>query len=220
MEINDISKFLEEERKEYMERKVNEYKSKGFSDAEAINKANQSWRTYIGARIQDVIFKLLEKGLENSNLKLTTDKILSSKKLSIELEKVKRKLAINYGEYLFLPDADIIIYKNCTNNDINIVSIISVKNSFRERGFETTYWKLKLMESPITSNIKVLLATPDKDNEISYKAPNGKPKKMRIILEYELDGLYFLKEDFEETDKAKHFESIITDIINMAKEKC
>ena len=220
MEINDISKFLEEERKEYMERKVNEYKSKGFSDAEAINKANQSWRTYIGARIQDVIFKLLEKGLENSNLKLTTDKILSSKKLSIELEKVKRKLAINYGEYLFLPDADIIIYKNCTNNDINIVSIISVKNSFRERGFETTYWKLKLMESPITSNIKVLLATPDKDNEISYKAPNGKPKKMRIILEYELDGLYFLKEDFEETDKAKHFESIINDIINMAKEKC
>jgi len=220
MEINDISKFLEEERKEYMERKVNEYKSKGFSDAEAINKANQSWRTYIGARIQDVIFKLLEKGLENSNLKLTTDKILSSKKLSIELEKVKRKLAINYGEYLFLPDADIVIYKNCTNNDINIVSIISVKNSFRERGFETTYWKLKLMESPITSNIKVLLATPDKDNEISYKAPNGKPKKMRIILEYELDGLYFLKEDFEETDKAKHFESIITDIINMAKEKC
>ena len=43
---------------------------------------------------------------------------------------------------------------------------------------------------------------------------------MRIILEYELDGIYFLKEDFEETDKAKHFESIITDIINMAKEKC
>ena len=76
------------------------------------------------------------------------------------------------------------------------------------------------MESPITTNIKVLLATPDKDNEISYKAPNGKPKKMRIILEYELDGLYFLKVDFEETDKAKHFESIITDIINMAKEKC
>lgn len=27
---------------------------------------------------------------------------------------------------------------------------------------------------------------------------------MRTILEYELDGLYFLKEDFEETEKAKN----------------
>ena len=105
-------------------------------------------------------------------------------------------IAVNYGEYLFLPDADIVVYK-VKDNDVKIIAIISVKNSFRERGFETTYWKLKLKESPVTSHIRVFLATPDKDNEISYKAPNGKPKKMRIILEYELDGLYFLKEDFD-----------------------
>lgn len=224
MEINDVSKLLEEERKKYMRRKVVEYENKGFSRAEAINKANQSWRTYIGARIQDVIFKLLENGLKDTNLKLTTDKTLSGKNLSVELEMVKRKLAINYGGYLFLPDADIVIYQNCTNDDINddikIIAIISVKNSFRERGFETTYWKLKLLESPITSNIKVFLATPDKDNEISYRSPQGRPKKMRAILEYELDGLYFLKEDFEETEKAKHFKEIVNDIIELSKEGC
>ncbi len=45
-------------------------------------------------------------------------------------------------------------------------------------------------------------------------------KKMRIILEYELDGLYFLKETFEETDKAKHFKDIIDDIIRLAKKSC
>ena len=220
MEINDVSKLLEEERKEYMKRKVTEYEDKGFTRAEAINKANQSWRTYIGARIQDVIFKLLEKGLRNTNLKLTTDKTLSGKNLPAELDMVKRKLAINYGEYLFLPDADIVIYKNCQNKEIKIIAIISVKNSFRERGFETTYWKLKLLESPVTSNIKVFLATPDKDNEISYKAPKGRPKKMRVILEYELDGLYFLKEDFEETEKAKHFKEIINDIVELSEEEC
>ncbi len=219
MEINDISKFLEEERKEYMKRKIKEFEGNGISRAEAINKANQSWRTYIGARIQDVIFKLL-KGLQNTGLKLTTDKTLSSKNLSAELEMVKRKLVINYGEYLFLPDADIVIYKNCSNGDVKIIAIISVKNSFRERGFETTYWKLKLLESPITSNIKVFLATPDKDNEISYKASKRGPKKMRIILEYELDGLYFLKEDFERTEKAKHFKEIIDDILELSKEEC
>ena len=218
MEINDISKLLEKERKEYMKRKIKEYENKGFSKEEAINKANQSWRTYIGARIQDVIFKLLEKDLRNTGLKLTTDKALSSKILSVELEMVKRKLVINYGDYLFLPDADIVIYKNCPKNDVKIIAIISVKNSFRERGFETTYWKLKLLESPITSNIKVFLATPDKDNEISYKAPKGRPKKMRIILEYELDRLYFLKENFEETEKVKHFKEIVNDILELSKE--
>ncbi len=220
MEINDVSTFLEEERKDYMTRKVEEYKSKGFSEEEAINRANQSWRTYIGAKIQEVIFKLLEKGLEDTNLKLTTDKTLSGKKLSAELDMVKRKLVINYGKYLFLPDADIVIYKKCPNDDVKIIAIISVKNSFRERGFETTYWKLKLAESSITSNIKVFLATPDKDCEISYIVPNKRPKKMRVILEHELDGLYFLKDDFEATEKAKHFNKIIDDIIELSKENC
>ncbi len=217
MELNDISRLLEDERKEYVKRKIQEYKEAGFSDVEAINKANQSWRTHIGARIQDVIFSLLEEELKNAGLKLTTDRMLNKKNLSLELETVKRQLAVSYGEYLFLPDADIVVYKNCHGNVIKIISIISVKNSFRERGFETTYWKLKLMESPVTSNIKVFLATPDKDNEISYLSPNGRPRKMRIILEYELDGLYFLKEKFEETDKAKHFEEIVKDIIEISE---
>jgi type II restriction enzyme len=221
MKINDISKLLEDERKEYMEQKIEEYEGAGISRPEAINKANQSWRTYIGSRIQEVIFELLEKGLEETDLKLTTDKILSGKDLSPELDMVKRNLVINYGEYLFLPDADVVIYKRCSNGGIKIIAIISVKNSFRERGFETTYWKLKLLESSITSHIKVFLATPDKDNEISYRVPKIKPKKMRIILEHELDGLYFLKEKFEETDKAKHFKKIIEDILKVSEdEKC
>ncbi|AEF97316.1 BsaWI family type II restriction enzyme [Methanotorris igneus] len=217
MEINNISKILEIEREEYIKNKVKEYIKQGFSKSEAINKANQSWRAYIGSKIQDIIYKILEDLLKDTELKLTTDKILASKNLTEELDKVKRLIAVNYGEYLFLPDADIIVYK-VKDNEVKIIAIISVKNSFRERGFETTYWKLKLKESPVTSHIKVFLATPDKDNEISYKCPNGRPRKMRIILEYELDGIYFLKDDFEETEKVKHFEKIVEDILRISNE--
>jgi len=217
VEINNISKILEKEREIYLKDKINHYLEKGFSRAEAINKANQSWRTHIGTRIQKAIYNLLEKNLKNTNLKLTTDIALRKKGLSEELELVKRMLAISYGEYLFLPDADIIIYKLSKNN-VKIIAIISVKNSFRERGFETTYWKLKLKESPITSKIRVFLATPDKDDEISFRAPSGKARKVRIILEHELDGIYFLKEDFEETEKAKYFDKIVADIKDLLKE--
>nr|WP_241893921.1 BsaWI family type II restriction enzyme [Helicobacter pylori] len=36
------------------------------------------------------------------------------------------------------------------------------------------YWKLKLLQSPVTSHIKVFMITPDNDDEISFK---DKPKK-------------------------------------------
>ena len=127
-------------------------------------------------------------------------------------------LIVNYGRYAFLPDADIIIYKSKGNN-IKILCIISVKNSFRERGFETTYWKLKLSESEITKNIKVFLATPDKDNEISQIYTTKGAKKMRIILEYELDGIYILKSKFDKTEKVKEFKDIFEDIEKLLEEE-
>jgi len=219
MEINDISKMFEDEKEKYIKDKIDEYMKKGETRQSAANKASQSWRTYIGSKIQSSIRDVVETLLKNLNVKITSDKELTADKLPLELEKVKRKLVVNYGEYLFLPDADIVIYRNC-NDDVKILAIISVKNSFRERGFETTYWKLKLKESPITSQIKVFLATPDKDNEISYITPNKKPKKMRVILEYELDGLYFIRKDFEKTDKAKHLEELTEDIAELLKKNC
>ncbi len=219
MEIDDISKKLEDEKEKYIKNKIDEYIKKGETRQSAANKASQSWRTYIGSKIQGSIREVIENLLKDLDVKITSDKELIADKLPLELEKVKRKLAVNYGEYLFLPDADIVIYRDC-NDDVKILAIISVKNSFRERGFETTYWKLKLKESPITSQINVFLATPDKDNEISQIAPNKRPKKMRVILEYELDGLYFLRDDFEKTVKAKHLEDLAKDIAELLKEGC
>jgi len=218
MNTNDVSKILESEKEKYIKEKIKNYMSKGFNKETAINKANQSWRAYVGARIQEIIFEILKSALENQGLKLTTDKELTGKSLSEELEQVKRLLAIDYGDYFFLPDADIIVYKITEERGskiIKILAIISVKNSFRERGFETAYWKKKLSESKITSNIKVFMATPDKDDEISFRVSNGTPRKMRIILEYELDGIYLLKTNFEKTNKTKHFDEIINDILKL-----
>lgn len=80
-----------------------------------------------------------------------------------------------------LPDGDIILYQ--TNKDnVKILAILSVKNSFRERFTETPYWKLKLLQSPTTSHIKAFMITPDNDDEISFK---DKPKKDRIVMEHE-----------------------------------
>ncbi len=94
-------------------------------------------------------------------------------------------------------------------DNIKILAILSVKNSFRERFTETPYWKLKLLQSPITSHIKVFMITPDNDDEISFK---DKPKKARIVMEHELDGLYLAKSHFDQSSKIKGIENLLEDL--------
>ncbi len=219
LDFHMVSDLIEREKKQYVEEKAKEYEKEGFTRDEAINRANQSWRTYIGNHLQSLLFDLLDSYFSSRyrNVKVTRDTSLKSKKLNKELDLVKRMLLVHYGSYSFLPDADIIVYRKEGKN-VSIVCIVSVKNSFRERGFETTYWKLKLQENVNTSHIKVFLATPDKDNEISIRETKAGIRKMRIILEYELDGIYMLKEEFENTEKVKSFEKIFEDIEKLIKE--
>jgi len=216
LDINELSQLIEEEKENYINAKVNEYIKKGFSKEESVNKASQSWRTFIGNHLQDLIVEILKTYFQNKDIKIIKDSNLKGKNLSKELDLVKRMLLIHFGNYSFLPDADIIIYKG-NEEKVNILCVISVKNSFRERGFETTYWKLKLSENINTKHIKMFLATPDKDGEISKIETKQGAKKMRVILEYELDGIYMLKSDFEKTEKVKNFSEIFKDIENLIR---
>ncbi len=220
IDFHSVSELIEKEKKQYVKEKVIEYEKKGFSRDEAINRANQSWRTYIGNHLQNLLFEILSSYFSSryENIRVIKDTALKGKNLSRELDLVKRMLLIHYGNYSFLPDADIILYRK-DGGRVSILCIVSVKNSFRERGFETTYWKLKLSENVNTSHIKVFLATPDKDNEISYIKSKTGIRKMRVILEYELDGIYMLKKDFEKNQKIKEFEKIFEDIEKLIKEK-
>ncbi|GHP39421.1 hypothetical protein JP0041_04610 [Helicobacter pylori] len=147
----------------------------------------------IGRVLEKIIELLLKDFCIKNNVKMTNDKILRAKRINGELDKVKRALLVHFGGYSVLPDADIVLYQ--TNKDnVKILAILSVKNSFRERFTETPYWKLKLLQSPITSYIKVFMITPDNDDEIS------------------LDGLYLAKSHFDQSSKIKSIESLLEDL--------
>ena len=67
--------------------------------------------------------------------------------------------------------------------------------------------------------------TADNDGDFSIKEKKkiykGKSRD-RVISEYELDGIYILREDFKEeweSDKVKQFDNIFNDIINLVKSK-
>ena len=213
-----IDNFFDEIKKDYLDEKTEELIQKGSNRDSAHNKARQSWRTFVGHSLQRLIIVMLKELFEDFEIKFTKDSELKGDNLSKEKDLVRRMLEIHFGKYSFLPDADIIVYKYNKNLEkVKIYCILSVKNSFREKGFETTYWKLKLKDNQTTKHIKVFMITPDKDNEVDVIIGVRGPKKTRVILEYELDSIYMAREDFEKTEKVKEIDDLFEDIKSLVE---
>ncbi|WQV41799.1 hypothetical protein KVJ91_01270 [Helicobacter pylori] len=171
--------FYAQEKERFLNHKMNDYIKRNKSKEEASILARQGFVSAVGRVLEKIIELLLKDFCIKNNVKMANDKTLRAKRINGELDKVKRALLVHFGEYSVLPD--IILYQ--TNKDnVKILAILSVKNSFRERFTETPYWKLKLLQSPVTSHIKVFMITPDNDEEISFK---DRPKKARIVMEHE-----------------------------------
>ena len=174
----------------------------------------QSWRAFKGKNLQKLILYIIVSSVEDLGLKaIDGDKIERTQNLPFELDKVKRNLLINYGEYgCHLPDVDIIIYDP---KSLNVICVISSKVTLRERIAQTGYWKLKLLQSEVTEHIRVYFITPDEDGTLTKKKPT---LKGRAIVEIDLDGSYVLtEEELEESTKVKLFEYFIEDLEKLLK---
>lgn len=204
-----IKEFLSNQKEIFYENKISELQNNGLSKEEAVVKTRQGWVSVVSRSLEQIIEIIICDFCNKHKLKITNDKILKSKNLDEELNLVKRAILVDFGENCVLPDGDIIIYK-IVDKGVKILAILSIKNSFRERYTETPYWKLKLAENNLTKDIKVFMITPDNDDEISFLGVN--PKKSRIVMEYELDGIYLAKESFDESDKIKSIDKLIDDL--------
>lgn len=183
----------------------------------------QSWHVFIGNKFQKLVYFIL-KGYV-TKLKMEDQAFQEFDVLTeSEIKKndiIFRKLAVKYGDYLLLPDTDMAIIKYIFKEPwkSEVVAIISCKTSLRERIAQACYWKLKLLSSDVTKNIQVFLATTDNDKDFMIcqsrrESLNGRSRN-RIIAEYELDGVYILREDFIEeweSPKVKRYERIFDDL--------
>lgn len=176
----------------------------------------QSWRAFKGKNFEKLITHIIQGEIELLGLKVVKgdrlEKAMSSN-LTDELNRIKRNLLVDYGEFgAHLPDVDIIIYEpdNC-----RVLAVISIKVTLRERIAQTGYWKFKLASDRITKHIKVYFITPDEDGTLTKRRP---AKKGRAIVETDLDGSYILSEnDIEESDKVKQFDRFIPDLKGLLK---
>ena len=199
----DTYKYISKLLKEIKEIHRQDALSRGITDTE------QSWRAFKGKNLEKLIEHIIKDEIQKLNLSIINGNILEHNKYidNNELDLLKRNLAIDYGEFgMHLPDVDIIIYEP---NKSKIIAVLSVKVTLRERIAQTGYWKLKLMNSNITKNIKVFFITLDEDDIFSKKPA----KKGRAIVEVDTDGCYILTEnEFEKSSKVKLFSEFINDL--------
>ena len=199
----DTYKYISKLLKEIKEIHRQDALSRGIIDTE------QSWRAFKGKNLEKLIEHIIKDEIQKLNLSIINGNILEHNKYidNNELDLLKRNLAIDYGEFgMHLPDVDIIIYEP---NKSKIIAVLSVKVTLRERIAQTGYWKLKLMNSNITKDIKVFFITLDEDDIFSKKPA----KKGRAIVEVDTDGCYILTEnEFEKSSKVKLFSEFINDL--------
>lgn len=220
MKIQDLIKLYEEKKKKHAS-ETYKYISEILKEAKQLHKNDwlknptpdgdheQSWRAFKGKNLEKLIEYIITKEVETLGLRVINGNALErSSKLPLVLGKVKRNLAVDYGEFgLHLPDIDIIIYnpKNC-----NVLAAISSKVTLRERIAQTGYWKLKLLQDDNTKHIKIYFITPDEDGTLTIRKP---AKKGRAIVEVDTDGSYVMSEEnIEESDKVKMFDKFIDDL--------
>jgi type II restriction enzyme len=168
----------------------------------------QSWRSFKGNNLERLLIYILDNEVRALGLKMISGKALTSNQLSPELDRVKRNLLVDYGQYgMHLPDVDLVIIDPA---DSSVLAAISVKVTLRERIAQTGYWKLKLLKSPTTKDIKVYFVTLDEDGTLTQSTPAKKP---RAIVEEDTDGSYVISEAMiKETERVKMFDKFLPDL--------
>ncbi len=171
----------------------------------------RSWRASDGDTFQDRIRHVITDPIEKLGMKVVTRyELVKDSILSGELERVKRHLAIDYGEFnAYLPHVNLVIY---TPGNAHIIAVIVCEvNLEKQRIFDMAYWKLKLQADEDSATIKYYLVTTDIDETL--KSSDLSQQIGCSIIETDLDGMYVLTaEALEESDKVKLFEHFIEDL--------
>jgi len=187
------------------------------------NISSQSWNAFIGNVFEDLVYYVLKNYISQLSQKKGFKNISLFTESEIDKNDfLHQKLSIKYGpKERILPDTDMAIvdFYPFDQGKSEIVAIISCKTSLRERIAQACYWKLKLLSSDATKNVRVFLATSDNDDDFILKH-DGQKSRDRVIAEYELDGVYILRGDFKqewESEKVKHYEKIFDDMVQIFK---
>ena len=148
----------------------------------------QSWHFYKGKHFEKLIEHITKNEVRKFGLKMMGSDMLygnSVGTLSCDLERIRRSLLIDYGEYgCCLPDIDIAIYDPIKKQ---VQAVIAVKATFRDKITESCYWKTKMQSQSLTKHIKFYFIAADYGRASQARKPAERRSR---IMQIDLDGSY------------------------------
>lgn len=176
----------------------------------------QSWKGFKGNALEKLIAHILKDEIATLGLSIVSGKKFEKtkpKNLSIELQNVKKDLAVDFGKCGYhIPDVDLVVFHPET---YKVIAVLSSKSTLRERIAQSGYWNIKMKQYALTKHIKVFFVSPDEDGDFNT---NTTMSKSRAIVEVDLDGAYVMSErDVKESEKVKMFDKFIDDLKKLIK---
>lgn len=120
---------------------------------------DQAWKTCKGSLYEYAVFRYIQNIVENDDI--LRDKIIVMMGDEALISHKDQIVIRNWCD--IFPDVDILIIEKETNS---VIAILSCKTSLRERLTETAFWKRELEKKRDMTEIKLVLVTTDKDNEL------------------------------------------------------
>ncbi|HPW67034.1 MAG TPA: BsaWI family type II restriction enzyme [Salinivirgaceae bacterium] len=152
------------------------------------NNHERSWRIFMGRNLAKLIEYAITNKVKNMGLDIVSCNTLNRLEIttkSIKLGRVKRYLAIDYGEDngCRLPDVDIVIFNP---KNYETIAVLSVNVTLRER-VSPTDWERRLAADKFTEYVKVYFLSLYK---IAASSKNNTSKHRKDLIESNLEDDY------------------------------
>ncbi len=162
----------------------------------------QGLRASEGRRLEDVVTKILNELLNEYDIHIVKGNSLGLRSIIqdqnlieqiIDYNRLPVKRPCDQKQLMDYPDSDLFIMIN-KDNSWRLLGIINCKISFHSRHTMVTFWALAIR---ISSNIKYILVTEDKDQYTKNRSELGRScgdsTSTRRLLESFVDRIYLIK---------------------------
>ncbi|HEX9897073.1 MAG TPA: BsaWI family type II restriction enzyme [Dehalococcoidales bacterium] len=179
---------------------------------------SKSWDNFLFKNFKPFVTYVLRREVPALGLKFAEIGKFRGKRnkhISLETDSVLRHILVDYGEAMLIPDVDMAFYRP---KSFDVLAVCIIRPVSKTSVIDAMYWKTKLLESELTSHIKLLFITLRESSFLRSEAYFSLIKA-KAVLSQNVDCLYMLSEDtIEETENIKSFDKFFPDLKALVKQ--
>ncbi len=172
----------------------------------------KSWDVFLAKNFKPFITYVIKSEVHSLGLKvaeIAPHRAKRNKPATLEIDGVLRRLLVDFGEVLIIPDVDMAFYRP---KRLDVLAVCFLRPVSKTSAIDAAYWKIMLAESEITRHIKVFFITLRTSSYVNMEATLAAQRALAVLAN-EVDNVYIVSEDpVKETAKIKSFDKFVDDL--------